>query len=256
MSHQHTHAGEHADASTTGVHGMLLFGEDVLYLSHLPMFASPHNFQVLLEVGLDDAAREAFLSGDDVAAGDSIHTFAPQPFPIVELDPDADGPGRTSIEGTIFRGHFERGGEPIAEDVVAEVHRVVHFSELDENAKRSEVRELTYLCFGRPGHLYLAHEVTARPDFDQVLEASLSPDTVTNQAGHALPEDVATIGFDVAQRVLFRGRSDTPESRLGPHAHQIFDALFFQTSSLTGAHGFAVRMLTHTELYIEVDELT
>ncbi len=223
MSQKHTHAGGHGEGSTTGVHGMLLFGEEALYLSHLPMFASPHNFQVLLEVGLDDAG---------------------------------DGPGRTSIEGTIFRGHFERGGEPIAEGVFAEVHRVVHFSELDVGAKRSEDRELTYLCFGRPGQLHLAHEVTARPDFDQVLRVSLVPDTVTNQAGHPLPEDVTTIGFDLAQRVLFSGRSDTPENRLGPHAHQFFHGLFFQTSSLTGAHGFVAQLMTHTELYVEVDELT
>ena len=162
MSEQHTHAGGHSEDSSTGVHGMLLFGEEVLYLSHLPMFASPHNFQVLLEVGLDDAAREAFLS-DRHVAGDGIHTFVPQPFPIAELAPRADGPARTSIEGTIFRGHFERGGEPIAEGVVTEVHRVVHFSELDVGAKRTEDRELTYLCFGRAGRLHLAHEVTARP---------------------------------------------------------------------------------------------
>ena len=99
MSDQHTHAGGHSEDSSTGVHGMLLFGEEVLYLSHLPMFASPHNFQVLLEVGLDDAAREAFLS-DRHVAGDGIHTFVPQPFPIAELAPRADGPARTSIEGT------------------------------------------------------------------------------------------------------------------------------------------------------------
>ncbi len=255
MSQKHTHAGGHGEGSTTGVHGMLLFGEEALYLSHLPMFASPHNFQVLLEVGLDDAGRKAFLS-DREAAGDGIHTFVPKPFPITELAPHADGPGRTSIEGTIFRGHFERGGEPIAEGVFAEVHRVVHFSELDVGAKRSEDRELTYLCFGRPGQLHLAHEVTARPDFDQVLRVSLVPDTVTNQAGHPLPEDVTTIGFDLAQRVLFSGRSDTPENRLGPHAHQFFHGLFFQTSSLTGAHGFVAQLMTHTELYVEVDELT
>ena len=84
-------------------------------------------------VGLDDAAREAFLS-DRHVAGDGIHTFLPQPFPIAELAPRADGPARTSIEGTIFRGHFERRGKLIAEGVVTEVHRVVHFGELDISA--------------------------------------------------------------------------------------------------------------------------
>ncbi len=253
MSHEHGHTGGHGEGSTTGVHGMLLFGEEVLYLSHLPMFASPHNFQVLLEVGLDDVAREAFLA-DRRVAGDGIHTFVPEPFPIDELVPRAGGQARTSIEGTIFRGHFERGGEPIAESVIAEVRQLVHFSELEVGAKRTEDRQLTYLCFGRPGQLHLAHEVTARPDFDHVLTARLVPDTVTNQAGQSLPDDVATIGFDLAQRVLFGERSDTSEKRLAPD--EIAHGLFFQTSSLTGAHGFAVQMKTERDLYLEVDELT
>ena len=41
-AHQHGHGGghggEHGGGDTTGVHGMLLFGTDPLYLSHLPMF--------------------------------------------------------------------------------------------------------------------------------------------------------------------------------------------------------------------------
>ena len=57
MSHDHAHHGEGDHGDTTGIHGMLLFGEDILYLSHLPMFASPHNFQVLLEVRFDEVCE-------------------------------------------------------------------------------------------------------------------------------------------------------------------------------------------------------
>ena len=72
------------------------------------------------------------------------------PFPITELSAGGDGPARNSIEGTIFRGHFERG-KPITQSVLAEIQRVVHFHELDVEAARAEGRELTYLCFGRAG---------------------------------------------------------------------------------------------------------
>jgi hypothetical protein len=41
MRGHHTHGG-HGDDDTMGVHGMLLFGDQELYLSHLPMFSSPH----------------------------------------------------------------------------------------------------------------------------------------------------------------------------------------------------------------------
>ena len=253
MNHDHSHTGGHGDSDTTGVHGMLLFGEEAIYLSHLPMFATPHNFQVLLEVAFEDAVRE-LLRSKGRGARDGIWTFAPDPFPIVELAPPAAEPARTSIEGTVFQGHFERGGEPIAEGAVADIRRVVYFTELDVAARRPGDRELTYLCFGHPGRLHLAHEVTARPDFDHVLAATLVPDSVRNQAGRPLPEDVATIGFDLATRVVFRDRADAPESRLAPGERT--RGFFSQTVSLTGAHGFTVEIEVEREIYLEVDELS
>jgi hypothetical protein len=33
-----------------GIHGMLIVGEEAIYVSHLPMWMRPHNFQVILEV--------------------------------------------------------------------------------------------------------------------------------------------------------------------------------------------------------------
>ncbi len=243
--HHHMHAGAHGQATTIGVHGMLLFGDDPVYLSHLPMFDTPHNFQVLLEVALDDAAREASRS-------EEMHTFVPEPFPISELDPSGGGPARTTIEGSIFSGHFERGGKQVVDRTEAQVREVVCFAELDVNAKHDDERQLTYLCFGRPGRLFLAHEVTARPDFDHVLAARLVPGSITNQAGSQLNEDVTAVGFAVTQRVQL-GRSDTPESRLAPG--ETVRGLFFQTASLTGAHGFLAEVEVEKELYLEVDEL-
>jgi hypothetical protein len=42
--HHHAPGSRHSDHSAIGVHGMLLFGQNPLYLSHLPMFMRPHNF--------------------------------------------------------------------------------------------------------------------------------------------------------------------------------------------------------------------
>ena len=204
---------------TTGVHGMLLFGSDVLYLSHLPMFMSPHNFQVLLEAGFDDAVLEV-LRADRAAGGEAggIHTFEPEVFPIVELDPSGDGPARTAIEGTVYHGHFERGGTPIAERVTAEVRSVVHFAEFDIQAQRPTDLTLTYLCFGRAGRLHLVHRITASPDFDHVIEARLVPGSLTDPAGRPLRvararkdtevRDAAT-AFGRAQKAACKALADT-----------------------------------------------
>ncbi len=244
MSAHHDHA--------VGVHGMLLFGEEVVYLSHLPMFAPPHNFQVILEVTLDDAGHEAFSSDRD-PVGDGYHTFVPEPFPITELDP-GQGAARTSIRGAIHQGHFERGGPVLLEDAVATISEVVHFRELDLEDQRDAQRDLTYLCFGPPGHLCLAHEVTAKPDFDQVLTARLVPGTGTDQAGRPLPDEVAARGFERAQPVIFRNRSDAPTGRLA--AHEIVDGLFSQTVTPSGFHGFGAQVETGIELYLEIGELS
>lgn len=244
MSDHHEHA--------VGVHGMLLFGDEAVYLSHLPMFAPPHNFQVILEVALDDAGRQA-ISSDREQDREDYSTFVPEPFPITELDP-GEGTPQASIKGAIHRGHFERGGPLLAEDVVATVREVVHFRELALDDQRDAERDLTYLCFGRPGALYLAHEVTAQPDFDQVLRVRLIPGTGSDQAGRPLPDDVAAMGFDRAQPVAFRDRSDTPTGRLS--AHEVVEGFFSQTVTPSGFHGFATEVETGAELYLEIGELS
>ncbi len=43
-------------------HGMLLFGEQAAYLSHLPMFGSPHNYQAIFEVTLSKARIDPWRS--------------------------------------------------------------------------------------------------------------------------------------------------------------------------------------------------
>ena len=54
MSHDH---GGHSpqtgpQSDHAAVHGMLMVGEDRSLMSHLPMFHSPHDYQLLLEVNL------------------------------------------------------------------------------------------------------------------------------------------------------------------------------------------------------------
>lgn len=259
MSHEHAHSNGHAHesgdpaSSTMGGHGMLVFGEDPLYFSHLPMFGPPHNFQVLLEVKLSESAREA-LARDRANGWDGYYTFDPVSFPIADLAPLDDSVPLSSIEGTLVRGHFEReGGEEIATSVSVDVSTVVYFSELDVTAERSDDDELVYLAFGRAPHIYLAHMISGRPSFDQVVVTRPVSDTVTNSAIQALDDDVATFEFPFAQEVRL-DRADFAESRLTPGDR--VTASFPMTISPGGAHGFHVDLDIEDELYIEIDELT
>ncbi|MEO6531315.1 MAG: hypothetical protein ABIN10_09785, partial [Specibacter sp.] len=252
MTGQHERGGGHeghGGGGTMGVHGMLLFGQETLYLSHLPMFHSPHNFQVIIEVGFDETASEA-LRTDHESGGHDLYTFEPIPFPITELNPQEGGPARPSIRGTIYRGHFENGGQPVARGAVAGVRNVVYFNELEVNASHAADKELSYLCFGRGGQLHLAHRITASPDFDQILTAKFVLGTVTDMAGRPMGEEI-TPEFDRAEPVAFQGRRDTPEARLAPN--ESAEGSFFQTIAPKGFHGFRVLVETGRELYVELD---
>ena len=251
--HAHHHGGmDHGD--TVGLHGMLLFGQDVNYLSHLPMFESPHNFQVILEVRFDDAAA-ASLASDRGSSADAMYTFVPELFPIAELaqNPGGEQPARTEITGRIVHGHFEHGGFTVADNVVAHIEHVIVFQVLDPGAVPNPDRELTYLCFGRAAELFLVHEITARPNFDQVVSARLVPGTGTDQAGRRLSEDVAGREFASASPVRFRGRSDTPDSRLA--ASETVDGFYFQSIGPGGVHGFLTQIEVQQNLYLQIDEL-
>jgi hypothetical protein len=255
MTDHHSHDGGHhhddGECDTTGRHGMLLLGKDPLYLSHLPMYNCPCNFQVQLEIGLDDPALR-ILQADRAQTGGGMYTVSPAIFPIAELDPHDGGPVRTSLEGTLVRGHFERGGTPIARAITIDIRRVVWFRELDVDAERQGDEELRYLCFGRAGQMHLIHELRARPSFDQVLAVRFVPGSVRTQVGAELDDDVSAFHFDEAQQVSF-GRDDLAGHRLA--AGEIVTGSFKLTSSLTGARGFTVEVEVEQELYLEIKEL-
>ena len=169
-----------APGGTAGVHGMLVAGgqrtsgamRSPVYASHLPMFMPPHDFQVIMRV----SGAAAGWYGDFVAhfgTGD-IYTFRPEPFALAELDPAGGGPTLTSLRGSLFRGHFERGGSQIAEDTSFEVDQVICFRPLPPGTAPADRGSLRYLCFGQRDVAFLAHLITAPPDFDQILSAAVS----------------------------------------------------------------------------------
>jgi hypothetical protein len=255
MAGEHSnHSGHHhgsGECDSTGRHGMLLFGADPPYLSHLPMYECPHNVQFVGEAGFDAGTRD-LLRADRARHGDGMYTFDPVPFPIAELEPRDGIAARTSMEGALVRGHFERGGTPIASRVSVDVRSVAWFSQLDVDAKPEPGRTLSYLCFGRGDRVYLAHELRERPSFDQVLAVRFVPGTVRTQVGHPLVDDVSAIRFEPAQHASF-GRDDDVEHRL--RAGEVVTASFPTTRSPGAARGFTVEVEVERELYLEINEL-
>lgn len=158
------------------VHGMLLIGTNHIFLSHLPMFHSPHDYQVLLAATLTATEIDptaAYLE-DRRKTGARLYTWAPEPFSLPSLVKKHDGASPV-MYGTIFRGHFERGGTPLMSDRVrADVTRVFHFRRFIPSTYLAEHSK--YILFGESDDWYLAHWITRPPDFDQVLSVVLRRD--------------------------------------------------------------------------------
>ena len=195
----------HADC---GVHNMMVVGEQAIFLSHLPMFNSEHRFQAIFEAALDrGGANLDALYADDRRRHPAVkmYTLNPsEPFVLARLfggEPEA--PMR-SFPGTLFRGHLERGGEPLQElaEVQVTVRRVVYAQEIGPPAGPARSDTLDYLLFGRGSELFLAHRIAQPPDFDQLLGVDVS--------GHSFSEEELARGVSVT--VL--DRPNSPSSRL------------------------------------------
>lgn len=232
-THEHEH--EHETPDTTGLHGMLLVGADPIYLSHLPMFMVPHNYQVILKVSLDDEVSGKLREFRAHFGRDALFTVAPEEFPILELTED-----RTEFQADVVKGHFEHGGDVIAPNTTVRIEDVVYFRELPLDSPAEKRGDLEYLPFGdTDGEFFLTHRITQAPDFDQVLLATVSgasfTDTEVRRQGGPT--------FKVA------GRADLPGERL-----QADETIAAHSSA--GQHFHAdldVQVLA--ELYFNEDEL-
>lgn len=200
-------------AGRVGSHGMVLAGDPgSAILSHIPMFAAPHDVQMIVHGALTSE------SGRPLPAtfSDRSYTFLPE---RTSLDALRLGVTR-ELKGTIYLGNFEQGGRPVAAGVKLAVDKVVHQHILI--ASTPAAADLGYLVFGSRAHAFAAHFIGAAPSFDEVLAVTLGPDA---------PSDV-----DLASGVLVHatGKADAPASRLGAHP----------TTAATvtdGAHAFTMR---------------
>jgi hypothetical protein len=165
-------------------HGMLLVGQHTAFLSHLPLFASPHDYQVILEVTFAKAGGDpqADYFNDRKRSGTKIYTIEPDRFVLPQLN--AATPLR-SFTTNIYRGHFERfpnerakEAARIGEAVTATVTRVIHFRKFDPAQAKSP--HLEYLLFGKGPEILAAHVITGAPDFDQVLAVTATAQKFTD----------------------------------------------------------------------------
>lgn len=165
---------------TYGEHGMALFGgKDGLYASHLPMFHAPHDYQVILQVHVADAATDAALR-KRLDGKTALWTIAPEKFELSRLAPQAPSPLR-QFKADLVQGHFEQGGKTQFAASTIVVDKVLMFRKLSPEQHASGTS--TYMQIGSGKQRYLVKQIDSRPDYDHILSyraaAGATTDSIT-----------------------------------------------------------------------------
>ncbi|MFN7729484.1 MAG: hypothetical protein ACK5P7_10045 [Bdellovibrio sp.] len=156
-----------AQADKPAVHGMVLFGDKINYVSHLPMFHAPHDYQVILQVRLSQKTRCGGLTLQNFEAakaqGQTEFTLAPEPMDLTKIISGE----KTSFQANLYQGHFEKNGKDLGR-LTVEILKTIVSNKLDpEQAEQNQ-----YVLFGEKSEYFAAHLINGKPSFDSILSVS------------------------------------------------------------------------------------
>ena len=217
---------------TPGFHGMLVLGAKHIYASHLPMFTAQHRYQGIWQVSFGEEGDQAYRAAQAANEG-VIFTLAPnESFRLPELI----GP-RGSFRADVYLGHFERPGHrKLLDDVTVSLVQRVHWHPFLPDHARP--RQLTYLLFGDGEETWLAHWISAAPDYDQVVKVT--------PAGSTAP-------LPTLAQVVVLDRDDAQALRPG----ETVSVLILQDRGAgTPIQAFPADLSVDAELYLEQGELS
>src|SRR5687768_7566230 len=92
MSHTGGHAHHPPAGDRPAGHGMVVVGTETVFLSHLPMFMEPHDYQVILEASFGAGPGKVYAEDRKAHLKALVYTVAPEPFVLPDLFPP--GPGK------------------------------------------------------------------------------------------------------------------------------------------------------------------
>jgi hypothetical protein len=212
-----------AAVPSMGEHGMVLFGgHDGLFLSHMPMWHRPHDTQVVLQVHLADARRDAALRRE-LAARPVLWTIVPERFELDRLAPDAADPIR-AFHADVVRGHFERGGKTQSTGDEFVIERVLFDHRLAPSPASAPALHYRVVdAGGATREHFLVHWIAARPDADHILRA-VTPTPTTLPAQVTLPRGAALSATPRALQLALR--------QAGAPAARVDRAIYLETGDL------------------------
>lgn len=166
---QEKHVMQTTDKAST--HGMLIFGKNKIYAYHLPMFHNPHNYQIILELELTEEEKGLFIEEQKSNTEYATYTIEPETFVLPQMIAKGN-----SFTVDLYRGHFERGGKKIASKIKVVIKEVLFYNKFKSDEKRSALS--SFILFGNEKEQFIAHLLTNKPDFDQIIEVKAPFDSI------------------------------------------------------------------------------
>jgi hypothetical protein len=192
------------------IHGMAVIGQKSVFLSHLPMFGSPHDYQVIVEAELTKTGadpQQVYFDDRKQNPGEKLYTFKPNPFVLPHILPtDGNPPQETTFAGALSRGHYERpqtNPQKIASGVTVRVKNVIFGRRFIPDAHQP--KKLEYILFGRGDEVFLAHAITSPPDFDQLIQVTLDQNIVDDGLLEGHPVTIPSRSNNADERILTSG---------------------------------------------------
>ena len=204
-------------ADPEAFHGMAMFGQEKVYISHLPMLHSPHDYQVLIEVSLGFRTPGAIEYNNNQTGqtdGSKLYSIAPKNnFDLTDL---ING-GITFFQADLYEGHFEKPGAKLKGNIGIYVKEIIYTKKIELTEPplaRGFLHE--YFIFGSKTETY-AINLIKQTSYDAILKVSYP--TVTSQPicgrGGCTPGPVQVLELPLVLGAFSTNTTEVPESQFG-----------------------------------------
>lgn len=162
---------DHSHHSRVGYHGMVLVTDGVdLYASHLPLYRSPHDFQLLYKIESrfkNELVARLTAHAESSTYLDNMVTLLPAKFDLNKLVA-----GETfAIETQFYTGHFERGGKKWLKDLNLKFVRQIYKRPLANIVQGDKSSAMVWELIKGSDHnkQIWIHHISARPSMDAIV---------------------------------------------------------------------------------------
>ena len=167
-----------------GSHGMVLLYDPIegFIASHLPLYSTPHNYQIIYKIRIDNPDKLIQLLKTESV------TLLPDNFNLMRL---VNGE-KFIIKANFFRGHFERGGKQVLSTNMS-FEQPILVDKLSKDYVSNNAIFHTILL--NDSTSIVAHKIQKKPSFDAVGFMKKEVDDKANRIVCEKPPsiDIATI---------------------------------------------------------------